>query len=154
MAQICIERNGAGIGSLEALLNCDYPPGLIYHRPLTPDQDPQTRSDKIGWDTGEVSRQQLISMLDEALRQSSIFVHDPITQTELITFVINARGKAEAQQGCHDDTVLALALAVVVLARMPRPRPTAGSESLRPEIRKYGRPVESDDRRGRIVRVR
>jgi hypothetical protein len=35
------------------------------------------RSDKVGWNTDEVSRQQLICGLDEAIRQSSIFVHDP-----------------------------------------------------------------------------
>ena len=45
--------------------------------PTLCDQDPMVRSDKVGWNTDEVSRQQLISGLDEAIRQSSIFVHDP-----------------------------------------------------------------------------
>jgi hypothetical protein len=151
-AQVCLERNGAGVGSLESLLNCGYPPGLIYHRPLTPDQDPAVRSDKIGWNTDEVSRQQLLSLLDDAIRQSAIFVHDPITQQELLTFVINARGKAEAQKGCHDDTVMALALTVVVMARMARPRPPAEG-TLRPRVSRYGQAVESDSR-GRITRLR
>lgn len=149
-AQVCIERNGVGIGALEALLNTGYPAGLIYHRPTTPDQDPQVRSDKIGWDTGEVSRQQLLSSLDEAIRQSMIFVHDPVTQTELLTFVINARGKAEAQTGCHDDTVLALAFAVIVMARMPRPVQTGPLAA--PRIAKYGQ--SQGDSRGERVRLR
>jgi len=50
-AQIALERTGAGVGSLEALLDCGYPAGRIYHRSVVPDQDPQVRSDKIGWNT-------------------------------------------------------------------------------------------------------
>lgn len=147
-AQVCIERNGAGIGALESLLNAGYPPGLIYHRPTNPDQDPQVRSDKIGWDTTEISRQQLLSSLDEALRQGMIHVHDPVTQQELLVFVIDARGKAQAQAGCHDDTVMALALAVIVLARMPRP--VAPEPQNAPVVRRYGQPVEQA--RGQRVR--
>jgi hypothetical protein len=151
-AQVALERTGAGIGSLEALLNEGYPAGLIYHRPLAGDQDPVVRSDKIGWNTDEVSRQQLISLLDDALRQSSIFVHDPTTIQELLWFIINPRGRPEAQPGCHDDCVLALALMVVVMARMPRPVAPAGSRPP-PAVVKYGQPVESTSR-GQRVRLR
>jgi hypothetical protein len=49
MAQVALERTGAGVGSLEALLNCGYPMSLIYHRSVTYDQDPVVRSDKMGW---------------------------------------------------------------------------------------------------------
>lgn len=100
--QAVLEKSAspAGVGSLEALLNCNYPAGLIYHRAVTYDQDPMVRSDKLGWNTDEVSRQQLISGLDDALRQSSIFVHDPTTIQELLWFVINARGRAEGEARC------------------------------------------------------
>jgi len=150
-AQVCLERTGAGIGSLEALLNLNYPPALIYHRPVQPDQDPAVRSDKIGWNTDPVSREQALSLLDEAIRQSAIFVHDPITQQELLTFVITPRGKAEAQSGCHDDTVLALAFAVIVMSRMPKPRLPEARPA--PKITHYGRPgVETEDRGRRLIR--
>lgn len=149
-AQICLEKNGAGIGSLEALINCGYPTPLIYHRPTTPDQDPVVRSDKIGWNTDEVSRNQAISLLDEAIRLSSIRIHDPVTQQELFTFVINAKGKAEAQKGCHDDCVMALAFTVVVMARMPQPIPA--DPQLRPQISRYGQP--SNTARGEVRRFR
>jgi hypothetical protein len=151
-SQVALERNGAGIGSLEALLNENYPAGLIYHRLEASDQDPGVRSDKIGWNTDEVSRQQLISLLDDAIRRSSIFVHDPTTIQELLWFVINPRGRAEAQQGCHDDCVLALALMVVVMARMSRPLPPAGTTPA-PAVMRYGRSVESEGR-GQRVRLR
>ena len=156
MAQVCGERNpgGGGVSMLEAMLHADYPSGLIYHRPVTIDQDPQVRGDRIGWDTSGVSRPLLIGYLDEAIRQNSLTIHDQMTQMELLTFVINARGKAEAQGGCHDDLVIALALAVIVILRMPRP--VMAAPLTRPEARPYGQPARNDDdrRRGGNVRLR
>jgi hypothetical protein len=154
MAQICGERNpgGGGVSMLEAILNADYPAGLIYHRSVTPDQEPQVRSDRIGWDTSGVSRPILLSMLDEAIRRDALYVHDAITQSELLTFVIRPNGKPEAQAGCHDDCVIALALVIVVCERMPRPLPAIASAP-RPEITRYGQTPDRDAR-GTIVRVR
>ena len=151
-AQVALERTGAGVGSLEALVNCGYPTGLIYHRTVMPDQDPVVRSDKIGWNTDEVSRQQLISGLDDAIRQSSIFIHDPTTIAELGWFIINKNGRAEAQRGTHDDTVLALALMVVVMARMPRPRPPAEVIAA-PKIGLYGKRGQDPKRNPAGLRV-
>ena len=151
-AQVALERTGAGVGSLEALVNCGYPTGLIYHRTVMPDQDPVVRSDKIGWNTDEVSRQQLISGLDDAIRQSSIFIHDPTTIAELGWFIINKNGRAEAQRGTHDDTVLALALMVVVMARMPRPRPPAEVIAA-PKIGLYGKRAQDPKRHPAGLRV-
>jgi hypothetical protein len=155
-AQVALERTGAGVGSLEALVNCGYPTGLIYHRAAMPDQDPVVRSDKIGWNTDAVSREQLISSLDEAIRQSSIFVHDPTTIAELGFFIINKNGRAEAQRACHDDTVLALALMVIVMSRMPKPVPAPGAMAA-PKVARYGQPAQrvgDRDARGTIVRLR
>lgn len=153
MAQICGERNpgGGGVSMLEAILNADYPSSLIYHRPTTPDRDPQVRGDRIGWDTSGVSRPVLISLLDETLRQLAITIHDAITAGELLTFVIKASGKAEHQTGCHDDTVIALALALIVVTRMPRPAVRETTPA--PRVTRYGRGGESESR-GAIVRVR
>ena len=110
------------------------------------------RSDKIGWNTDQVSRQQLISGLDEAIRQNSIWVHDPTTIQELQWFVINPRGRPEAQAGCHDDCVMALALAVVVMARMPRPLRLTDSPA--PRIGFYGKAAPQSANRGTRVRLR
>ena len=153
MAQCCGEVNpgGGGVSMLEAMINADYPAGLLYHRPVTPDQDPQVRGDRIGWTTSGVSRPMLIGYLDEAIRLEAITVRDPITQQELLTFVIKSSGKAEHQSGCHDDLVIALALVLVVIQRMPRP--VLRQSIAPPEVRKYGQPV-NDGGRGRNVRVR
>jgi len=47
-------------------------------------------------------------------------------------FIINPRGRPEAQPGTHDDTVIALALTCIVMARMPlpvKPNPTFALQS-------------------------
>jgi hypothetical protein len=154
MAQCCGERNpgGGGVSMLEAMLNADYPSSLLYHRPVTPDQDPQVRGDRIGWDTSGVSRPLLIGYLDEAIRQDAITLRDHMTVMELLTFVIWPDGKAKAQKGCHDDLVIALALALIVIQRMPRP---TERETLRaPEVRRYGQGPAGDRPRGTNTRIR
>jgi hypothetical protein len=154
MAQVAIERTGAGVGALEALLNDNYPAGLIYHRDVANDQDPVIRSDKIGWQTDAVSREQLVSLLDEVIRASSIFVRDPTTIQELLYFIIDdERGRPQAQKGTHDDCVIALALTCIVMVRMPRPRPPEGAREA-PRVGLYGKPAPDPDARGTIVRMR
>jgi hypothetical protein len=76
MAQVALERTGAGVGSLEALLNCGYPGGLIYHRSLSSDQDPVVRSDKIAcrllhnsrrFHKSRISKRKAIPLLDASI---------------------------------------------------------------------------------------
>lgn len=95
----------------------------------------------------------LIGYLDEAIRQGALTIRDPITQQELLTFVMKPTGRAEAQSGCHDDLVIALALVMIVMQRMPRP---VARETLKaPEVRKYGQAARDPrDPRGQNVRLR
>jgi hypothetical protein len=118
-AAIVPEVNAAGIGVVDELLRRGYPARLLYHRRREADRDPWERADLIGWKTTTVTRPQLLSHLDTALREAAIAIHDPVTVQELMTFVIHPNGKAEATRGCHDDTVIALALAVVGIEQMP-----------------------------------
>jgi hypothetical protein len=138
-AYINIEVN-IEIGVLEELLRLGYPMHLIYRRQPTPDQLQRGQQGQLGWRTDTVTRPQLISALDTAIREGSIIVHDPVTIQELRTFVIKASGKAEAQQGTHDDTVIALALAVIALRTAPRDRkilPGGEVVEVRPKVVDY-----------------
>ncbi len=146
------EVNNTGIATLDALLAADYPPGLIYHRiARSPDDDPKERPDKIGWKTTKVTRPQLISWYDAAIRELSIYIRDPVVAQEGRTFVIKPNGRAEHQKGCHDDCVIADALSVVGIMQMPKPK--APVDIARPQVTKYGQPVESPDSRGKRVRL-
>lgn len=151
MASIVPEANNTGIATIDALLAAEYPPGLIYHRTASmPDDDPKQRPDKIGWKTTPVTRPQLISWYDEAIRAMSIYIRDPQVAQEARTFVIKPNGKAEGQKGCHDDCVIADALSVVGIMQMPKPAPPKGTPVT--TVRKYGQP--QTEQRGERVRVR
>jgi hypothetical protein len=122
-AGIVCEVNNSGIGTIDELARRGYPPRLLYHRRRQPDQDPWERADNIGWKTTPVSRPQLLSKLDNALRLGAISVPDPVVISELLTFVIWPNGKAQASRRCHDDCVIALGLMVVGIEEMPREAP-------------------------------
>ena len=147
------EANGPGIATIDSVLNNGYPSGHIFHRNQEPDDDPPQRAEKIGWKTTIVTRPQLISWYDDAIKQFAIYIRDPILAQECRTFVIKPNGKAEHQKGCHDDYVIADALSVVGITHMPRPSPPK-NEQPPPRVAKYGRPAEDSDRRGTIVRLR
>jgi hypothetical protein len=154
-ACIVPEANGPGIATIDALLNADYAPGLIYHRRREADDDPQVRADKVGWKTTSVTRPQLISWYDAAIRELSITIRDPVVAQECRTFVIKPNGRAEAQKACHDDCVIADALTVVGMQQMPKPE-APGARTVA-KLTNYRRPVDSGDARdlrGEKVRLR
>lgn len=143
------EINNTGISTVDALLQAGYAPSLIYHRLRAGDDDPKERVDKIGWRTTAVTRPQLISWYDAAIREMSIFIRDPVVAQEARTFVIKPNGKAEHSQGCHDDCVIADALTVVGIMQMPKPK--APVDIMRPAIKRYGQfAVQGTDGRTRF----
>ncbi len=119
-AYLVPEANTWGIGVLEELLRQEYPVSLIYERQRTPDDRRSVSVHKIGFETTNITRPQLISALDTAIREYSVLIRDANTLQECLTFVVDARGRPEGQQGCHDDEVFALALAVIGLRTAPK----------------------------------
>jgi hypothetical protein len=117
------EANGPGIAFLEGLLSTGYPPSLIYHRQAQPDEQYADNASAslqlLGWRNTNVTRVQLISRLDSAIREFSIRLHDPNSIAECESFVIKTDGKAEAQDGTHDDEVISIALGVIGLGCPP-----------------------------------
>lgn len=65
---------------------------------------------KAGFNTNRATRPIIIGDLIVIVRDSTHLINDTTTLREMLTFIDN-QGKAEAIQGEHDDTVLALAIA-------------------------------------------
>lgn len=128
------EANDAGF--IDALMRTQYPLELIYARGRMPDDLRPPAPGQIGYETNTVSRPQLISAVDEAIREMSITIRSPIVVQECRTFVVKPDGKAEHQTGCHDDTVFAAALAVIGLRVAPSQR--FASEGNPSGVRRYG----------------
>lgn len=138
-AYIVPEANSYGRGVIAEVLRRGYPPSLLYQMQRETYDRASTSLNKLGFLTTEVTRPQLISALDAAIREYSIVIRDANTLAECLTFVINPRGRAEGQADCHDDEVLALALAVVGLRTAPRPARRAAAGASDRIASAYGR---------------
>lgn len=64
-----------------------------------------------GFRTTTVTRPVIISNLIKVVRENIILISDKDTLKEMLMFVRNEKGRAEAQEGEHDDLVMALAIA-------------------------------------------
>lgn len=128
-----------GQATIQAILALKYPAEHIYVRRRDPSDRRPPVLEEIGFRTTEVTKPQAIQRLENALRQGSIFLFDSRTIDELRSFVWTAAGKMEAQQGSHDDLVMALAVALVGMeqAAMSRPKRDVEFPNLIPA--RYGR---------------
>jgi len=69
---------------------------------------------KYGFQTTSKTRPIIIAGLVEIARESIDSINDNDTLDEMLTFVKNEKGRAEAMQGYHDDRVMALAIAYYI----------------------------------------
>lgn len=104
----------------------------LYTRPVV-DKISDQWTDQLGWDTNRKSRAQMLSTLEEALRDGSLEVYGSKTIAELGAFAFpeysgtGDYGVPQARKHKHDDLVIALAICVHVGERLPKvvkdPRP-------------------------------
>lgn len=69
---------------------------------------------KYGWETNAKTRPIMIQDLAVFISEGHIKLNDYDTLEELLTFVYDKDGKAQALKGCYDDRVMALAIALQV----------------------------------------
>ena len=67
-----------------------------------------------GFKTTVVTRPLILSMLQSIVNDHIDLINDKDTLEEMLVFVRNEKGRPEAQQGCHDDLVMALAIAYYI----------------------------------------
>lgn len=106
-ALLGVERNHSSGETVVRKLNDMGYPNLFRDRTMNTKRDKMTVS--LGWVTTESKR---IVMLDEfsaELRAHGVKLPDADTIRECFTFIRGETGKPEAQEGCHDDRVIAAA---------------------------------------------
>jgi phage terminase large subunit len=81
----------------------------IYVREV---QDSFTRKleKRFGFHTGKITRPLIIANLVTIVKESVSLINDIETLDEMLTFVKNENGRAEAQEGAHDDLIMGLAI--------------------------------------------
>lgn len=106
-ALIAIEANYSSYPVRE-LQRLGYPKQYVR---VTEDSYTHKPKQSYGFKTTSVTRPVVIAGLVEVVREEVGLLHDADTLGEMLTFVRNERGRAEAAEGAHDDCVMALAIA-------------------------------------------
>ena len=68
----------------------------------------------FGFRTDRITRPLILSMLQSIVNDNIELINDKETLEEMLVFVRNEKGRPEAQDGCHDDLVMALAIAYYI----------------------------------------
>lgn len=113
---VAFERNNGGIAEIERLatLNRNAKYTIYQEKRNLASTDSTEDSVKLGWTTSSSTRPIMLSMLKEAIDSRLIRIYDKPTITEMFSFIVSQTSsswKAQAEQGAHDDLIMALAIA-------------------------------------------
>lgn len=106
-AYIAVENNNHGLTTLKSILNKEYY-NLFYTKSYDKVNDEITK--KLGWSTNQKTKPLAIDKLAEYIREKFLGLWDAEVIGELYTYVIDDKGRTNAQEGKYDDCVMALAI--------------------------------------------
>ena len=111
---VAYERNNGGVAEIERLatLNRDGKYRIYQEKRNMASTDVTEDSVKLGWTTSSSSRPTMLQMLKEAVDNRLVQLYDKPTINEMFSFIISQTSsswKAQAEQGAHDDLIMALA---------------------------------------------
>lgn len=108
-ARIAVENNNHGI--LTAIrLGRDLAYPNTYTDVSEGKLDDQ-HSIQIGFRTTVKTKPLIIDRLRASVREEELKIFDKTTLREMLSYIVTESGAMEAEEGCHDDTVMALAIA-------------------------------------------
>ena len=108
-AYLAVENNNHGLTTLKSILNDEYF-NIFYTK--TYDKTNDTTTKKVGWSTNSKTKPLMIAKLAEFIREKWLGIKDLEIVMELYSYVIDDKGKTNAQEGKHDDCVMAFAIAL------------------------------------------
>lgn len=108
-AFIVVENNGHGLLTCVRLGKDMAYPNFYVQEVLDHEADRETP--QLGFRTTVKSKPMIIDELRAAHREDAITLYDKLTLREMQSYVVTESGKTEAEEGKHDDCVMALALA-------------------------------------------
>lgn len=86
----------------------------LYIRDKNPDDYRGKLETKLGVNTNRATRPHMLAILQTIAAETIEKIVDKETLEEMISFIVSEKGKAEAQEGCHDDLVMGLAIAYYI----------------------------------------
>lgn len=104
------EANNHGVSFIDSVKRMHY--RNIFRRRTSPEARKEGNTDKYGWWTSEQSKKLLINTFAKFIRENATKIKSKKALNECVTYVRDDKDRTNAQQGCHDDLVMANALAV------------------------------------------
>ena len=141
---IAVENNYPGNAVLVKLRAMGYK--MLY-------DEPGESGDELGWKTTSVSRAQFISDGRESLREAGIKINSEVTLNEMRTFVLNEKGRMQAQPGCFQDTVITICKAASILRNLkmdPELAPPKLREIMKIKRARFGGPKRESRARATV----
>lgn len=110
------ETNNGGSFEIERLatLNRNSKYVIYQQKKNVGTTDSTENSVKLGWTTSSATRPTMLQMLKEAIDNRLLTIWDKPLINEMFAFIISQTSsswKAQAEQGAHDDLIMALAIA-------------------------------------------
>ena len=100
-ALIACEINNHGLTTVQRLRDMSY--GNLYRRESGIDERFEQYTSKLGWRTDRKTKPLMINALAEAIMTGKIIDYDPTFIRECMEYVVDDRGRTNAQEGAHDD---------------------------------------------------
>lgn len=109
-ALIGCEVNNHGLTTVQRLRDRRY--DNLYRRERGIDERLESYTQKLGWRTDVKTKPLMINALAEAIYRDELTDYDVVFVRECMTYVVDDRGRTNAQEGRHDDTVISVAIAL------------------------------------------
>lgn len=109
-ALVGVESNNHGLTTLQRVRDKFY--RNLYMRKRGAEELFEMSTSKMGWRTDRKTKPLMIDDLAKAIRDGDIIDYDITFIRECMTYVRDDRGMTNAQEGQHDDTVIAKAIAL------------------------------------------
>lgn len=111
-AYLGVENNNHGLTTLNSIKRLEYW-NLYFSKSYDRISDKLTQ--KLGWSTTARTKPLMIDKLAEFVREMYLGIYDDGLISEMFTYVIEDNGKTNAQEGCHDDRVMASAITLQLM---------------------------------------
>ena len=95
----------------QKLAELNYPNQFVRKKE---DQYNNKYEKSYGFKTTTITRPYILGQLQEIVHDNIDVIQDKDTLREMLTFIVNDKGRAEAEEGYHDDLVMALAISYYI----------------------------------------
>jgi hypothetical protein len=112
VAKVGVERSHSSGQTVLRLLNEHYKYANLHWAREQLNKRSKEFTRRAGWVTDETTRMPMLDELAQVVREGRINIWSKQALDEMVTFIVWPNGKPMAEEGCHDDIVMALGIAL------------------------------------------